>query len=106
MPSVVQAIHKRGKRVKRRAELRAAKLRQTFPTLPPTKPRFPYQALEGDIRSDAARARGQYLDNLLRAKLGLDPIAEVKAGTPDGFKNRKSGARITYRKHEPRYSRS
>ena len=113
MPSVVRPIHKRGKRSKRGNELRAAKVRAELKLVPIKRPpRFPYQALEGDQRSDQFRARGKYLDILLRSKLGLE-LYEVKGAArvveaTDGSKDHRGGSTwdaklLTKRKHEPRH---
>jgi hypothetical protein len=108
MASVPQiANRKRSPRNKRRAELRAAKIRQTLPALP--KPnRFPSRAFSEEADTGAARARGKYLDNLLREKLGL-PLYEVKGTAPAGLKEPRSGGTnwdaklTTKRRFEPRH---
>jgi hypothetical protein len=114
MPSVVQVSGARpSNRNRRRSELHAAELRKTFPPARNPKPRFPYQALAGDLDSSAGRARGKFLDNLLRAKLGLDlyevtgKLAVVEA--PDGFKDHRGGPcwnakLVTKRKYEPKHT--
>ncbi len=73
MPTVIQPFHARGKRAKRRHELRALKVRAELQLAPPKEKtrRFPYGSLSRDLDSDDGKARGRDLDRRVRERLGI-----------------------------------
>lgn len=82
-----------------RHEANAAQLRERLKLDPPPRklPKRARVALHGDALSTDARRRSRYIDNVIRTRSGLDPIADetkVKPAQPDvriGRTNPRSG---------------